>query len=73
MRCARCYLLTHAHLDHVNGLVLSAGSVAGPPKLVYGGRQTLQGVAGIFSGEVWPKLASWEDAPEPGSCLLLSP
>ncbi|KAI0713262.1 cyclic-AMP phosphodiesterase [Earliella scabrosa] len=69
----RCYLITHAHLDHVNGLVLSAGSVSGPAKLVHGARKTLEGVASIFSGEVWPKLASWADAEVPGSSLLLSP
>ncbi|KAI0721499.1 cyclic-AMP phosphodiesterase [Cerioporus squamosus] len=69
----RCYLITHAHLDHVNGLVLSAGSVQGPAKLVHGTRKTLEGVASIFSGEIWPKLASWDDAEKPGTSLLLSP
>ncbi|EJF62453.1 cyclic-AMP phosphodiesterase [Dichomitus squalens LYAD-421 SS1] len=69
----RCYLVTHAHLDHVNGMVLSAGCGTGPAKLVYGTKETLQGISTIFSGEVWPKLASWADAKEPGSCLLLSP
>ncbi|KAH9946342.1 cyclic-AMP phosphodiesterase [Epithele typhae] len=69
----RCYLVTHAHLDHVNGLVLSAGSVKGLPKRVYGHQKTLEGLAGIFAGDVWPNLASWEDAEQPGTCLLLSP
>ena len=54
-------------------MVLSAGCGTGPPKLVYGAKETLQGVSTVFSGEVWPKLASWADAEEPGSCLLLSP
>jgi len=26
----RCFLITHAHLDHMNSLVLSAGSLGGP-------------------------------------------
>ena len=69
----RCYLITHAHLDHVNGLVLSAGSVQGPAKLVHGTKKSLEGVASIFSGDIWPKLASWQDAEVPGSSLLLSP
>ncbi|TFK87380.1 cyclic-AMP phosphodiesterase [Polyporus arcularius HHB13444] len=69
----RCYLITHSHLDHVNGLVLSAGSVQGPTKLVHGSKRTLEGVASIFSGEIWPKLASWKEAEVPGTSLLLSP
>ncbi|KAI0747859.1 cAMP phosphodiesterases class-II-domain-containing protein [Daedaleopsis nitida] len=45
----------------------------GPAKLVYGAKKTLEGVASIFSGDIWPKLASWADAEVPGSTLLLSP
>ncbi|KAI0781212.1 cAMP phosphodiesterases class-II-domain-containing protein [Trametes elegans] len=67
----RCYLITHPHLDHLNGLVLSAGSAQGPSKLVHGTRQTLDVVAEAFSGRLWPALASWTESPE--KPLLLSP
>ena len=58
----------------MNGLVLSPGAVPGPAKLVHGARKTLEGVADVFSGALWPTLAGWEGAPDAqGSCLLLSP
>ncbi|KAG7452895.1 cyclic-AMP phosphodiesterase [Guyanagaster necrorhizus] len=57
----RCFLITHAHLDHVNSLVISAGSLSGPRKQVYATRQTLLGLEGIFNGRLWPNLASWKD------------
>ena len=67
----RCFLITHSHLDLVNGLVLSAGSVGGKRRQVYGAQHTLEDLSTIFSGRIWPKLASWnEEDPLP---LLLSP
>lgn len=57
----RCFLITHAHLDHVNSLVISAGSLSGPRKQVYATHQTLLGLEGIFNGHIWPNLASWKE------------
>lgn len=57
----RCFLITHAHLDHVNSLVISAGSLSGPRKQVYATHRTLLGLEGIFNGSIWPNLASWEE------------
>ncbi|OCH95290.1 hypothetical protein OBBRIDRAFT_616699 [Obba rivulosa] len=66
----RCFLITHSHLDHVNGLILSAGSLGGPRRQVYGAQHTLEDLSTIFSGRIWPKLASWDEGdPLP---LLLS-
>ncbi|KAI0362740.1 cyclic-AMP phosphodiesterase [Trametes cingulata] len=67
----RCYLITHPHLDHINGLVLSAGSAKGAPKPVYGTQETLEAVAEAFSGKLWPALASWTE--KPNISYLLSP
>ncbi|KAI0637252.1 cAMP phosphodiesterases class-II-domain-containing protein [Trametes polyzona] len=67
----QCYLITHPHLDHINGLVLSAGSTKGPPKTVRGTRETLEVIADVFSGKVWPALASW--VLKPNAAYILSP
>ncbi len=56
----RCYLVTHAHLDHVNSLVLSAGSLAGAARRLYATHQTLKDIESIFSDRLWPNLASWD-------------
>ncbi|KAI0798089.1 cAMP phosphodiesterases class-II-domain-containing protein [Abortiporus biennis] len=60
----QCYLITHAHLDHVNSLVLAAGSLGGPSRKVYASRQTLQDIESIFSDRLWPNLGSWDDNDE---------
>lgn len=57
----RCYLITHAHLDHVNSLVLSAGSMSGSPRRIYAVEQALKDIEGIFSDRLWPNLASWNE------------
>ncbi|KAJ3557464.1 hypothetical protein NM688_g1456 [Phlebia brevispora] len=56
----RCYLITHAHMDHINGLVLSAGSIPGGPRRVYALHQTLTDIETVFSDRLWPNLATWE-------------
>lgn len=68
---SRCYLITHSHLDHVNGLVLSAGSMGGQ-KLIHARRQTIKDLEVIFADRLWPKLASHkkEDA---NAMLVYSP
>lgn len=58
-RPARCFLVSHAHLDHIAGLALTA-STLGKRCDVYGARQCLDTVEKLFSGELWPRLASWD-------------
>ena len=67
----RCYLITHSHLDHVNGLVLSAGSMGGQ-KFIHARKQTIKDLEVIFADRLWPKLASHkkEDA---NAMLVYSP
>ncbi|RDB21024.1 3',5'-cyclic-nucleotide phosphodiesterase [Hypsizygus marmoreus] len=60
----RCFLITHAHLDHVNGLVLSAGSMKGPRKRIYATKHTLDDLETVFSDRIWPNLASWNEEDE---------
>lgn len=57
----RTYLVTHAHLDHVMGLILLAGGIGGSRKSIRGSRQTLEDLETIFRpSRIWPNLASWE-------------
>ncbi|CCM03842.1 uncharacterized protein FIBRA_05991 [Fibroporia radiculosa] len=44
--------------------------MSGPSRLVLGAQHTLKDIENIFSGGVWPKLASW--SPEDSLPLLLS-
>ena len=62
---ASCFLISHAHLDHVVGLVLSAGSLTGCRKHVWAPPSVLKILETIFSDRIWPNLASWgeDDAP----------
>lgn len=62
-------LLTHAHLDHINSLVISAGSTSGTRKRIYAAEQTLQDLQTIFSGRIWPDLASWDEQDDPHKLL----
>ncbi|KAH9981463.1 cAMP phosphodiesterases class-II-domain-containing protein [Lactifluus volemus] len=68
----KCFLISHAHLDHVNGLVLSAGSLHGPRKRVCAPLHTLKILETIFSDRIWPNLASW-DADDAAHKLLYDP
>lgn len=65
-------MISHAHLDHVNGLVLSAGSLLGPRKRVCAPLSTLKTLETIFSDRIWPNLASW-DANDAAYKLLYDP
>ncbi|KAH8108466.1 cAMP phosphodiesterases class-II-domain-containing protein [Phellopilus nigrolimitatus] len=57
----RTYLITHAHLDHVQSLVLLAGSAGGPRKSIRGSQQCLEDLQTIFKpSRIWPNLASWD-------------
>ncbi|KAG6832733.1 hypothetical protein H0H92_012305 [Tricholoma furcatifolium] len=60
----RCFLITHAHLDHISGLVMSAGSLRGPRKRVYATKETLHDLENVFSDRIWPNLASWNEGDE---------
>lgn len=55
-----CFVISHAHLDHVNGLILSAGSLPGPRKRVCASLSTLKSLETIFADRIWPNLASWD-------------
>ncbi|KAI0256525.1 cAMP phosphodiesterases class-II-domain-containing protein [Lactifluus subvellereus] len=70
-----CFLISHAHLDHVNGLVLSAGSLDSSEKRrkrVCAPLKALKILETIFSDRVWPNLASW-DADDAAYKLLYDP
>ncbi|KAF8644150.1 hypothetical protein AX16_008677 [Volvariella volvacea WC 439] len=60
----RAFLISHAHLDHISGLVLSAGSLSGPRRRVYGASCTLKDLECVFSDRIWPNLASWNESDE---------
>jgi len=57
----RTFLVSHAHLDHVMGLILLAGTVGGPRKSIRGSTQVLKDLEeNIFRpSRIWPNLASW--------------
>jgi cAMP phosphodiesterase len=55
-----CFIISHAHLDHVNGLILAAGSLPGPRKRICASLSTLKSLETIFGDRIWPNLASWD-------------
>ncbi|KAJ3728879.1 cAMP phosphodiesterases class-II-domain-containing protein [Lentinula raphanica] len=57
----RCFLITHAHLDHISSLVVSTGSSGGPRKRVYAHPHTLEDLEGIYNWRIWPNLASYDE------------
>ncbi|KAG1759408.1 cyclic-AMP phosphodiesterase [Suillus occidentalis] len=65
----KCFLVTHAHLDHISSLVITAGALGGGKKRIYGSSQALRDLETIFSGRVWPRLAS-NDENSPYSYLV---
>jgi len=67
----RCYLISHSHLDHINSLILSAGSL-GDQKRIYARKQTLKDLGTIFSDRIWPKLASY-NKDDKNTALLYTP
>lgn len=78
----RCYLITHAHLDHAMSLIMLSGSV--PPRHfpegtedetvppvpsripVYGTKATLDNLAEAYGGGLWPELGQWASESEIG-------
>ncbi|KAG9318143.1 cAMP phosphodiesterases class-II-domain-containing protein [Chiua virens] len=57
----KCFLLTHAHLDHISSLVMSAGSLGGDRKRIYGSPQTLKDLETVFSDRIWPRLTTHDE------------
>ncbi|KAG2752245.1 hypothetical protein P692DRAFT_20313862 [Suillus brevipes Sb2] len=57
----KCFLVTHAHLDHISSLVMTAGALGGVRKRIYGSTQALKDLETVFSGRVWPKLATYDE------------
>ncbi|KAI9446620.1 cAMP phosphodiesterases class-II-domain-containing protein [Lactarius indigo] len=64
-----CFLISHAHLDHVVGLILSAGSLHGCRKRVCAPRSALKILETVFSDRIWPNLASWDEHDAPFKLL----
>ncbi|KAH9048517.1 cAMP phosphodiesterases class-II-domain-containing protein [Lactarius hengduanensis] len=64
-----CFLISHAHLDHVVGLVLSAGALHGCRKRVCAPRSVLKILETVFSDRIWPNLASWDEDDAPFKLL----
>lgn len=58
--CAQAFLISHAHLDHILGMVLGSASLPGR-RPVFGLKSTLDNLLGIFDGKLWPKLASYRE------------
>ncbi|ORY66816.1 cAMP phosphodiesterases class-II-domain-containing protein [Leucosporidium creatinivorum] len=56
----RCFAITHAHLDHIQGLIISSGASL-QPRPLYGTHRTLDNIERIFDGGIWPKLAGYEN------------
>lgn len=53
-------MITHAHMDHISGLVMCAGSIPGGPRKIHAAHQTLEDMQSVFSNRLWPRLASWD-------------
>lgn len=66
----RCFLLTHAHMDHIASLIVSAGSFSGPRKRIYASMETLKDLESVFKpSRIWPNLASWNEQDDPSKYL----
>ncbi|KAK4053285.1 3',5'-cyclic-nucleotide phosphodiesterase pde1 [Microbotryomycetes sp. JL221] len=69
----RCFAVTHAHLDHIQGLIISSGASL-EPRPLYGLPRTLGNIDRVFDGGVWPKLAGYEsDGVTVGRAYLYRP
>ena len=59
-KCIKAYLISHAHLDHISGLII--GSPADTPKPIYGSEKTINFLKeNIFNWEIWPNFTSEGD------------
>lgn len=58
--CIKAYLISHAHLDHIAGLVIS--SPADKSKPIYGSEKTINFLTkNIFNWEIWPNFTDAGD------------
>ncbi|GAA5858238.1 hypothetical protein JCM8547_005704 [Rhodosporidiobolus lusitaniae] len=57
-----CFAITHAHLDHIAGLIISSAACRPPPKPVWGIKRTIQNIERLMDGGVWPMLGGWDDS-----------
>ncbi|GJN94558.1 hypothetical protein Rhopal_007641-T1 [Rhodotorula paludigena] len=57
-----CFAITHAHLDHIAGLIISSAACRPPPKPVYGIKRTIGNIERLMDGGVWPMLGCWDDS-----------
>ncbi|GAA5916623.1 hypothetical protein JCM8208_004998 [Rhodotorula glutinis] len=58
----RCFAITHAHLDHIAGLIISSAACRPPPRPVYGIKRTIANIERLMDGGVWPMLGGWDDS-----------
>ncbi|BGP28212.1 cAMP-specific phosphodiesterase [Rhodotorula toruloides] len=58
----RCFAVTHAHLDHIAGLIISSAACRPPPKPVYGIQRTIANIERVMDGGPWPVLGGWDDS-----------
>jgi cAMP phosphodiesterase len=61
----RTFLVSHAHLDHVNGLILGAGATASPvPRHIAALESVIRDLESVFDGQkLWPRLARRKEEP----------
>jgi len=67
------YLITHSHLDHISGLILSAGALPTiQRKRICATDSVLRNLEAVFSGHLWPKLANRKEDENEHTYLLTS-
>lgn len=59
-------------MDHINGMVLSAGSLPGGSRPVYAAHQTLKDIEAVFSDRIWPNLATWDGQDRKNAALIFT-
>ncbi|WFD05341.1 3',5'-cyclic-nucleotide phosphodiesterase [Malassezia vespertilionis] len=64
-------LISHGHLDHTLGLILASASQRSQ-RSIYGFKDTLDSLLGVFNGRIWPRLASY-NASDPLAFYHLRP
>jgi 3',5'-cyclic-nucleotide phosphodiesterase len=56
--------VSHAHLDHVSGMVVDSTALAGAPITVYGWKETIETlVDNVFNWRVWPNFGDRGNPP----------